>query len=71
MQLTLNIDDRKVSFFLELLQNFDFVSVDKTLSEDELDDLHCEKLYREATREPLETVSWQEVKQQLNGKSAK
>jgi len=66
MQVVLSVDDRKMSFFLELIKNFDFVSVEKTLSEDELDDLYCEKLYQDAVREPLETVSWQQVRQGLN-----
>jgi hypothetical protein len=66
MQLILEVEDSKAPFLLELLKNFDFVHVEKTISEEELDDLYCEKLYEESLQEVTnETIPWQEVRAKL------
>jgi hypothetical protein len=38
-EITIEVDERKYSFFLDLLKNFDFVSIKKESKKDELNSI--------------------------------
>jgi len=69
MQITLNVDDKKAAFFLELLQNFgDFVSIESSNQPHAISDAHKEILdARLASYEgnPNNLLDWETVENEL------
>jgi Putative addiction module component len=67
MRLTLNINDQKAMFFLELLRTFDFVSIE-TEASDELSSAHKalldKRLLKYNTQEEA-SISWEEVQTKM------
>ncbi len=71
MKITLDIEESKVDFFLELLRNFDFVQVEisdnSQLSTEHLDILEERLAAYEAN--PSHLLAWEDVKASIeNGK---
>ena len=64
MKLTLEIQEEKLSFFLELIRNFNFVRVDTadklTLTQEHLDILEERLAAYEAA--PDDVITWEEVR---------
>lgn len=58
-QLVLNIPDNKFDFFMELINNFTFVKVDKKTDKKQLQDL-------EQSLSPAKRKTWEDIKQGLN-----
>ena len=63
MRLTLNINDQKSMFFLELIRTFDFVSIE-TEASDELNPAHkalLDKRLMKFSSQKEDNLSWEEV----------
>ncbi len=71
MKITINIKDSKVSFFLELLQSFDFITVEKTEDENNtLSDAHKKILDERLANyksDPDKLLDWDDIKKDLKG----
>jgi len=69
MKITINIKDNKVGFFLELLQSFDFISIEKADTENaELSDEHKKILDERLANyksDPDNLLDWDDVKKDL------
>jgi putative addiction module component (TIGR02574 family) len=68
MQLTLQINEQKVDFFLELIRSFDFVTVVEDESNTELSEAHkaiLDKRIASYTANPERLIPWSEVKKSI------
>jgi hypothetical protein len=69
MKITINIKDNKVGFFLELLQSFDFISIEKTNTENtELSKEHKKILDERLANyksDPDNLLDWDNVRKDL------
>jgi hypothetical protein len=69
MKITINIKDSKAGFFLELLQSFDFISIEKTDTENsELSKEHKKILDERLANyksDPDNLLDWDDVKKGL------
>jgi putative addiction module component (TIGR02574 family) len=68
MQLTIQISDQKVDFFLELIRSFDFVSVVEDESNSELSEAHkaiLDKRLASYSDNPEKLIPWTTVKQSI------
>ncbi|MFK7806356.1 MAG: addiction module protein [Saprospiraceae bacterium] len=70
MKITINIKDNKVGFFLELLQSFDFITIEKADSEStELSEEHKKILNERLANyksDPENLLDWDDVRKDLN-----
>ena len=67
MRLTLNINDQKSLFFLELIRTFDFVSIE-TETSDELSPAHkalLDKHLVEFSSQNTDNLFWEEVQSKM------
>ena len=67
MRLTLNINDQKSLFFLELIRTFDFVSIE-TEASDELSPAHkalLDKHLVEFSSQNTDNLFWEEVQSKM------
>ena len=69
MKITINIKDNKVGFFLELLQSFDFISIERTDEENaNLSEAHKKLLDERLANyqsDPDNLLDWDDVKKDL------
>jgi putative addiction module component (TIGR02574 family) len=68
MQLTLQINEQKAAFFLELIRSFDFVTVIEDESNTELSEAHkaiLDKRIESYTANPERLIPWSEVKKSI------
>lgn len=68
MKITININDNKVGFFLELLQSFDFISIEKTEDDTEISDVHKKILDERLANyksDPDNLLDWNDVKKDI------
>ncbi len=70
MKITINIKDGKAAFFLELLQSFDFIAIEKTEpgENDSLSDAHKKLLDERLANyktDPDNLLDWDEVKKDI------
>jgi len=69
MKITIKIKDSKVGFFLELLQSFDFISIEKADTENvELSEEHKKILDERLANyksDPDNLLDWDDVKKDL------
>ena len=70
MKITINIKDSKVGFFLELLQSFDFVSIEKAqaIEDTELSEEHKKILDQRLANyksDPTNLLNWDDVKKNI------
>lgn len=73
MKITVNIKDSKLAFFVELLRNFDFVTIESAeeLDEVELSEEHKNILDERITKyknNPNDVIDWEEFKKEMNEK---
>lgn len=61
MQLTLEVKDNEVPFFLKILRNFNFVNVKEKFTEEELDELYCTSLYENSQKNERDLIPMSEV----------
>jgi putative addiction module component (TIGR02574 family) len=68
MKITINIKDNKVGFFIELLQSFDFISIEKTEDNTEISDAHKKILDERLANyksDPDNLLDWEDVKKDI------
>jgi len=68
-QLTINIPDNKLTFFLELVQNLGFVQVDKKVNDTVLTERQKELVEIELQKikdDPNSLLDWDEARKTLN-----
>jgi hypothetical protein len=68
MKITINIKDNKVGFFLELLQSFDFISIEKTEDNTEISVEHKKILDERLANyksDPDNLLDWDDVKKDI------
>ncbi len=71
MQLTLQINDQKADFFLELIRSFDFISVLADDSNTELSEAHkaiLDKRLASYQANPERLIPWAEVQKSIEAK---
>lgn len=73
MKITINIKDNKFAFFLELLRNLDFVTIESAeeLNGVELSEEHKNILEERITKyksNPNDVIDWDEFKKEMNKK---
>lgn len=71
-QIVLSVPDNKFNFFMELVQNFKFVKIEKTIensNEFEVPEWHKE-IIRERIKssKPEDMLSWEDVEKKLDAK---
>lgn len=68
MKIIINVKDSKAAFFLELLQSFDFITIDKTADSGQLSketkDL-LDKRIRDYQNNSSDVQDWKSVKRNL------
>ena len=73
MKITVNINESKIAFFIELLQNLDFVTIESAQEADgaELSDEHkaiLDKRLASYRSDPNNLIDWEDFKDEMNQK---
>lgn len=70
MKITVNIEDDKLGFFLELLNHFDFIEIE-SVQNFELSDKHkdiLDKRLEGFEDDSNDAISWEKFKEEMNDK---